>query len=227
MTKDIAGKRFGILTATTPTKNRIRGKVVWELLCDCGSIVYRSIQSLSVIEKQNREASCGCYTNKEKTKHGCSRKGKKTKEYNTWCHLKSRCYTPKATGYKNYGGRGITVCERWMNSFENFFSDMGESPTPQHSIDRINNAVGYSPDNCRWATPTEQNNNKRPRQDGTYKNLFSVVGGITWASHKNRWIARIRTQGKNIWIGSFMTMDEAIEAKKEYEKMLINKKAGH
>jgi hypothetical protein len=78
-----------------------------------------------------------------------------------------RCTNPKNPGFRHYGGRGITVCERWLNSFPTFVSDMGPKPTARHSIDRRDNERGYSPDNCRWATASEQARNQRPRKRRT------------------------------------------------------------
>jgi hypothetical protein len=84
-----------------------------------------------------------------------------TKEYHAWEGMKARCYYEKDKNYKYYGGRGIIVCERWVNSFDNFVSDMGEAPTKKHSIDRIDVDGNYEPTNCRWATMTVQIRNRR------------------------------------------------------------------
>lgn len=92
-----------------------------------------------------------------------------TPEYTNWAGMKDRCFRPASKAWGNYGGRGITVCERWINSFENFLADMGPRPTPKHSIDRIDNDGDYEPSNCRWATSAEQGQNKRTNVPVTYQ----------------------------------------------------------
>lgn len=99
------------------------------------------------------------------TVHGyTSRYVKRPLEYNSWLKIKSRCFDKNNNGYQNYGGRGITVCARWLGEagFANFYADMGPRPTPQHSLDRIDNDGNYEPGNCRWATRSQQTQNRRP-----------------------------------------------------------------
>jgi hypothetical protein len=86
---------------------------------------------------------------------------RKLAEYDVWNAMKQRCHNSKSSGFSKYGARGIAVCEEWRASFESFYRDMGPRPTPQHSIDRIDNQKGYAPENCCWATITQQANNKR------------------------------------------------------------------
>lgn len=101
--------------------------------------------------------------------------------YDTWYHMKRRCYTKSCKEYPNYGNRGIVVCERWLSSFWDFVSDMGDKPTPKHSIDRINNDGNYEPSNCRWATTKEQARNT------SYNVYFNYDGKnmclVDWAEH--------------------------------------------
>lgn len=94
-------------------------------------------------------------------KHGNAKRSGESLEFRSWRAIKDRCYRPSSSSYKNYGAKGIKMCDRWLNSFPNFLEDMGLKPTPGHSIDRINSGGNYEPSNCRWATNIEQSNNQR------------------------------------------------------------------
>jgi hypothetical protein len=129
--------------------------------CECGN---KSNYRLADI-KRGMTKSCGCLHIELSTTRSIKRLTTHNKsninEYKTWGNIKTRCYNKNREEYKNYGGRGITVCDRWLSSFENFYKDMGHKPTPSHSIDRINVNGNYEPDNCKWSTRKEQANNKR------------------------------------------------------------------
>lgn len=136
-------------------------------------------------------------------------------EYKAWQHMKGRCYDPNDKSFPDYGGRGIYVCERWLEKpfgFRHFLEDMGKKPGPQYSIDRIDNDGPYSPDNCRWATATEQANNRRTRRDtqlytynGKTKTLkeWSVATGIPWSRLRCRYCSKTFDKTKLLNVRDF------------------------
>jgi hypothetical protein len=163
----LIGKTFGQLTVLRFAQI-LRQKSTWWCLCKCGKrLVVRGDALVT-----GNTTTCGCSANEigEKAnafKHGHSygKRQKPTSEYNSWLAMKARCYDLKNNRYNNYGGRGIRVCTRWLNSFTNFLADMGEKPEPKqsYSIDRYPNKNGnYEPSNCRWATDSQQMRNRRP-----------------------------------------------------------------
>lgn len=175
--RDLTGQRFGRLIAIKQNGRNKEGRVLWNCVCDCGNIT--TIVGHSLVRGASN--SCGCLRKelvlKKNLTHGQSFKDKTTKEFTAWMNIKNRCYNINNKSYKNYGGRGIKICDRWLNSFENFYSDMGESPSSSHSLDRYpNNDGDYEPTNCRWATLEEQAGNKRNNrwlQNGKQKMILS------------------------------------------------------
>lgn len=153
---DLTGQKFGRWTALE-YRPKNKGRSYYLCKCECG----KEKEVAASIMKNGDSKSCGCLNAevaaKRMTKHGQYL----TPEYRTWQDIIKRCHNPKTKCYPRYGGRGIKVCERWRNSFENFIEDMGKKPSPKHSIERRENNGDYEPSNCHWATNEEQVRNKR------------------------------------------------------------------
>lgn len=161
--QSLIGETFGQLLVLSLADKSSTGLIRWRCRCSCGNIRVCCAADL----KRGHTTSCGCVHRKRASQsnvtHGKSNSG----EYITWQNMMARCFNERHPRFKDYGGRGITVCERWL-VFVNFLADMGPKPTSEHTIEREKNDEGYGPNNCRWATRKEQNENTRSSRHLTY-----------------------------------------------------------
>lgn len=157
---DPTGKQFGKWTVLKIDENN----KYWICQCSCG--VTRPVIKYNLTKGGSQ--SCGCYkAGIRHSYHGMTN----TDEHNIWLGIKERCYSKSAKEYNRYGGRGIRMSQRWLDSFVNFYEDMGNRPSKLHSIDRINNDGNYEPSNCKWATRSEQQRNTRRTLLVTYRGI--------------------------------------------------------
>lgn len=180
MTKviDMVGRRFGALVVIERGANTKGGEVRWRCACDCGG----EALSLGMNLRSGHAVTCGGNSHRagaNKT-HGESRavKGGPTAEYISWNRIKDRCLCPTYHSYSSYGGRGITICDEWKDNYEAFLSYIGRRPSPDHSIDRIDNEGNYEPGNVRWATRIEQANNTRRTKRYLYAGRLLTLAEI-------------------------------------------------
>jgi hypothetical protein len=159
MRLDLTGQQFGRWRVGYFAARDARGAIHWQCRCACGKTALVTSGNL----RRGTSLSCGCLQQElARTRHTTHGEAQKTPEYIAWDNMKARCSNPKHKRFKDWGGRGIKVCERWL-VYANFLADMGRKPDPSLSIERSDNDGDYEPNNCYWATTTEQSRNRRPR----------------------------------------------------------------
>lgn len=189
---ELTGKRFGRWAVLAQRKRLAQStNSRWLCKCDCGTrkIVYGPQLT------GGGSKSCGCFRAEEAAKraliHGHTTGNNYSKEWSSWHSMRQRCLNPRHPSYRYYGGRGITICARWSN-FEKFLADIGNRPSPSHSLDRINNNGNYTPKNCKWSDKKEQGRNRRTCVYLTHKGKTKTIAewaailGIDWSSMKHR-----------------------------------------
>lgn len=189
---DLSGHTFGRWRVVASRGRNAQGRYVWECVCECGAVSLKRRDQM----KCPNSLSCGCLSSENSRKrfrtHGVSY----SNTYRIWVGMRHRCLDPKHHNYANYGGRGITICERW-GDVRNFIEDMGERPSKTHSLERIDNDGPYSPENCRWATVIEQHSNTRrnrllefqgeTKTQAEWARVFGIRPGLIGGRLKSGW----------------------------------------
>jgi len=172
---ELADQRFGRLIVLRRDTSRLGRHVFWCCLCDCGNETIVRGTDL----RAGSTKSCGCLQRKRAHQaHRCTHGMTGSPEYRAWLDMLNRCKNPRNRDYHHYGERGIQVCERWLK-FEAFYADIGKRPSLKHTLERTDNNAGYSPENCIWATRTQQNRNTRSNHRITYAGETRLLTG--WA----------------------------------------------
>lgn len=203
---NMIGKSFGRLTVESRAGSSDK-HATWNCICLCGKTHIVKTKHLM----SGGTNSCGCLKedyNKSAKVHGHTKKGtKQITEYYAWHSMKDRCLRAKHSMYHRYGGRGISVCERWLHSFQNFLDDMGYKPTPKHTLDRIDNNKGYCKENCRWDIFDVQNNNRS-------NNVF--IEGRGTVLTKAQWAKKLGIAASNF--GNMLKRKSILQIIEFYEK---------
>lgn len=200
--KNLKGQSFGRLTVIEEAGRDKWKQVLWRCLCVCGKTTIVVGGNL----RSGTTKSCGCFNKDQLTTHGMY--GSST--HSAWESMKARCGNPNNANYKNYGGRGIKVCEKW-HKFESFFEDMGKKPNGL-TLERRDNEQGYSKENCKWATYIEQSRNTRIRCTNK-----TGIKGVSWDKQRQRYQAKICVNYKQILIGRFTNLEAAKAARQQAE----------
>ena len=174
---NLLGLQFGLLTVVARGKSSVGGNSRWACLCSCG----KSTEVFAYNLKSGGTISCGCYGHNIAGKRNKTHGDTGTPEHRVWTGMKTRCLNSKDASYQSYGAKGVTIDTRWLgkNGFETFLRDMGRRPSPDHSIERKKNSLGYSKENCCWATEVEQQNNRSNNVRLTFKGKVQTIA--MWA----------------------------------------------
>jgi len=185
--QDLTGKRFGKLIVLNESE-KYKGQICWFCLCDCGKHIVVGANHLP----NGHTQSCGCLGRERRLSSTRTHGKSKTSEYWVWHAMRRRCNDSRISSYQNYGGRGIKVCERWNgpDSFPNFIKDMGQKPSPKHTLERRDNESDYTPENCYWATRVEQGRNSR-------RNLLITHWGETHCL--SEWVEQLGLKYLRVW----------------------------
>lgn len=205
--RDLTGMVFGRLTVREFSHYHIQPsgqqKGFWSCVCSCGN--EKSVSQSNLL--RNHTLSCGCLFVETMTTHGMTN----TFEYRSYHDMKARCTNPSDTGFDYYGGRGIKVSEDWLESFDNFYRDMGPAPEG-FSLERINVDGDYCRENCIWDSKSNQSYNTRIKSHNT-----SGRTGVGWDDRKRKWIAQIGYNSEVIYLGQFDNFEDAVEVRERAE----------
>ncbi len=174
---DLTGQRFGMLVVMRRDGASAGGNANWLVRCDCGK--ERRFASNEMRRRKGPPTDCGCLAHQRMSESHQTHGMTHSPTYQSWRAMIGRCEKPGTRGYNRDGGRGITGCDRWRHSFESFLADMGERPSLDHSVERKDVNANYEPSNCRWATRTEQCNNRRSNRRITYDGRTQTL--VQWA----------------------------------------------
>ena len=205
--QDMTGMVFGYLTVLSFDES-INGSPKWFCECVCGNVV--SVYRTNLVKRP--EVSCGCKKSEKISKAKTTKDGaSKRPLWGCYNQMIARCYNEDNPAYHNYGARGITVCDRWLESFFNFEADMGERPNGM-SLERKDNNLGYSPENCIWETKSRQQFNQRMDPNNT-----SGRTGVYWRKDRETWSVQIDYQGETIRLGCYKDFETAVKVREEAE----------